>query len=394
LICEEPPPVNPLHRRLHTAGNYFAMGRFARCELLCRELIAEGLRSSELTALLGETLLLRNQTAEAEPLLRQAVAEQGGSPKIRAALAECLRRSGQLGEAARLYRRLGREGFARKLNRLAETGWYLLEGETAADLPWPTDLPLVTVAVNGREGRFLVDTGVGETLIDPSLARSAQVHPLGVEPIHFPAGPAGQVEHAIVDELALGGLKARQIPVQVHTTRAAFANLLPLPVDGILGTGLLSRIPSTLDYRGRRLRMGASQQLTDGVPFFFAGDQYPLVNARINDRQDTLLFLDTGMIGAAVSLPFSTAEDAEVEIAGHLEGAGFGIASEMQARPFLCRSLEAVGVKRDDLPGMLIGLFRLEQQLGFHIGGLLGHDFVSAGALTLDFAAMRVSLRL
>jgi hypothetical protein len=64
----------------------------------------------------------------------------------------------------------------------------------------------------------------------------------------------------------------------------------------------------------------------------------------------------------------------------------------MPARPFMCRSLEAAGARRTDLPGMLIGHFRLEHQLGFQIGGLLGDGFVSAGALTLDFAAMRVAL--
>lgn len=100
------------------------------------------------------------------------------------------------------------------------------------------------------------------------------------------------------------------------------------------------------------------------------------------------------MIGAAVGLPFSTAEAADVEIAPHIEGAGFGIGSEMQARPLLCRSISAAGAERRDLSGMLIGHFRLEQQLGFHVGGLLGDGFVNAGALTLDFGTMRLMLRL
>jgi len=72
-----------------------------------------------------------------------------------------------------------------------------------------------------------------------------------------------------------------------------------------------------------------------------------------------LLFLDTGMIGAAVALPFSTPEAADVEVARDLEGTGFGISSALPARPFLCRSLEAAGARLTDLPGMLIGNFRL-----------------------------------
>jgi hypothetical protein len=99
------------------------------------------------------------------------------------------------------------------------------------------------------------------------------------------------------------------------------------------------------------------------------------------------------MIGAAVALPFSTAEAADVEVARHIEGTGFGISSTLQARPFICRTLEAAGARLTDLPGMLIGNFRLEHQFRFHVGGLLGDGFVNTAALTLDFGSMRVARR-
>jgi hypothetical protein len=111
----------------------------------------------------------------------------------------------------------------------------------------------------------------------------------------------------------------------------------------------------------RRLADGG-WYLTSGTPFYLAGEQYPLVDARINDQVDTLLFLDTGMMGAAVGLPFSTAEEAGVEVARDIEGAGFGISSAMWARPFIGRSLTVAGAERMGLPGMLIGNFRLEHQ--------------------------------
>ena len=43
---------------------------------------------------------------------------------------------------------------------------------------------------------------------------------------------------------------------------------------------------------------------------------------------------------------------------------------------------------------MLIGHFRLENQFGFRIGGLLGDVFVNAGALTLDFGTKHLALKL
>jgi len=139
-------------------------------------------------------------------------------------------------------------------------------------------------------------------------------------------------------------------------------------------------------------REGDGERLKSGTPFYLAGEQYPLVDARVNDRLETLLFLDTGMIGATVGLPFSTAEAADVEVARDIEGAGFGISSAMRARPFICRTLAAAGAERLGLPGMLIGNFHLEHQFSFCIGGLLGDGFVNTGALTLDFGTMNLAI--
>jgi predicted aspartyl protease len=388
------PDVTSERRSILIADEHFTAGQIHLAETLCTELWDEGVRSPMLTALSGEIQLLRNRPAAAEPLLRLAVDQQGGNPRLITSLAECLRRCDRLTEAADLYRSLGRIGFADKLRMLANGGQYLLPYIGAVTLPWATDaeLPLVEVHVNGVSGHFLMDTGVGETLVDPALAREGKIETSGAETIHFPSGPAGQISHAIIDSLALGGFEIGRVPAQVHATREVFADLLPFPVDGILGTGLFSRLPTTLDYRERQLRLGNSERLTDGDPLYLASDQYPLVEARINDQTQTLLFLDTGMIGAAIALPFSTAEAADVEVARDIESAGFGVSGALRARPFLCQSLEAASARLTDLPGMLIGDFRLEHQFRFHIGGLLGDGFVNTGALTLDFRNRRVAV--
>lgn len=379
-------------RRLKTASELFAGGRFAESEALCRELAAADFRPPELCGLLGELLVLANRPDEAQPWLDAALAELPESPRLLGLLALCHTRRDRLAEAAALYRRLARPALADKLERLAPDGWYRLSG--TADVPWlpDTPLPLVTARINGIEGRFLVDTGVGETLVDPALARAAGIESLGEEPIHFPAGPAGSVAHAVVPELALDRLTLAGVPAQIHPTREAFASLIRVPVDGILGSGLLFHMPATLDYPARRLRLGPGEAVHDGISFYLAGDQYPLVRARVNDRLDALLFLDTGMSGAAAGFPLSIARAADLPLAVAATGEGFGVASTLAARPLLCPVIEAAGLRRHDLPGMLLGRFRLEHRFGFRIGGLLGDGFVNRSALSLDFGRMRLRL--
>jgi hypothetical protein len=222
------------------------------------------------------------------------------------------------------------------------------------------------------------------------MAAEAGVQVFGEEAIHFPAGPAGRIGHGLLPRLTLGGLSVANLPVQVHETRSSMAKLLPFPVDGVIGSGLLSRLPVTLDYARRSLRLGGDQHVEHGTPFYLASDQYPLIPARINDRLDTLLFLDTGMAGTGIALPMSTAQAANVEVLVDAEGIGYGVQNTLSATPIVCRSVSAAGIEHRDLGGMLLARFRLEHQFGFRIGGLLGDDFIGNGRLRLDFAAMRV----
>jgi hypothetical protein len=201
--------VSGLKLPLKTATELFHGGRLAEAATLCEALAAAGEASSQFHGLFGQLQLLRNRTDAAEPLLVAALAEAPESPRLRGLLAETYRRTGRLLEAAGLYRDLGRPALAAKL---AATGgdWYRLTPPTApVTLPWlgETGPALIEARVgDGRVGRFLIDTGVGETLLDPHLASAAGVTPFGDEAIHFPAGPAGRVEHGLLSRLALGDL--------------------------------------------------------------------------------------------------------------------------------------------------------------------------------------------
>jgi hypothetical protein len=383
-------------RRQQIASEYLAGGRFEPSEAICRELWDEGHRTPELAALLGQLLALRNRPEEALPLLDQALAEGGEHPRIKALKADCQTRRKRFAEAAPIYRDLRRNGFAAKLEALVDGGAYRFASDALVDLPWApgTRLPLVPCEINGAASLFMLDTGVGETLIDSDLAERAGISSLGPEPIQLPAGPAGVIEHAIIPSITLGNCRIDAVPAQIFPVRDTFASLLGLPVDGIFGVGLFSQQPTTLDYRARSLRIGPAEPRAVGSSFFWAAGQYPLVPVKLNERLETLLFLDTGMIGAAVGLPLSIARAAEVQVAVGASGVGFAVDRSLQAQPILCPSVAAMGVRRDNLPGMLLGQFRLERQLGFRIGGLLGDGFVNMGRLHMDFRAMAIALSL
>jgi len=185
--------MSVLNLRLKTATELFHGGRLAEAAALCEALAADREASSRFCGLFGELQVLRNQTDAAEPLLVAALAEAPESVRLRGLLAETYRRAGRLLEAAGLYRDLNRPALAAKLAATGG-GWYRLTPPAApVTLPWlgESGPALIEARVgDGQVGRFLIDTGVGETLLDPYLASAVGVTPFGDEAIHFPAGPA------------------------------------------------------------------------------------------------------------------------------------------------------------------------------------------------------------
>jgi hypothetical protein len=187
-------------------------------------------------------------------------------------------------------------------------------------------------------------------------------------------------------------LELATVPVALRSVRAAFEDLLPVPVDGILGTGVLARFLATLDYRQRVLTLNPRGQLTRGVPLYLGGALSPLVQARLNDRLECLLLLDTGMTGTALALPPATARLMDLDLNQSPVGRRYGVGASRHARPITLGELTALGVTRGDMPAVLTDALDLEHRLGFRVGGLLGQGFLEGGVLELDLRAGRARL--
>jgi hypothetical protein len=109
------------------------------------------------------------------------------------------------------------------------------------DLPWlrdtrgPVTEALIPTRQDAQPSHVVIATCVGETSLEKSTARQAEVTPFGAEPIDFPTGPARRIAHGLFAHPQLGTLGVTTVPVQMHDIRTAMPNLLPLPVDGIIG---------------------------------------------------------------------------------------------------------------------------------------------------------------
>jgi hypothetical protein len=335
-------------------------------------------------------------------------------PKIKeglALLAEVYYRRDEFERAAPLFEKAGRTSMARKLASFASRQPYRIDGPPSSTrLPFlRTDpLPVVSVRVNGSEPtRFLIDTGGGELILDRAFADKAAVTRFGSERSFFGGGKKATIEHGHAESAQLGEFIVRNAPVVVMDLAGIGPMLGEERIDGVIGTVLLYHFLSTIDYENGQLVLArresgqktqpASEVTGAGivnVPFWMADDHFIVAWGAVNRGPKMLFFVDTGLAGAGFACLQSTFAAAAIALKKDQAATGIGGGGAFQFVPFVLDELSLGNASRTQIDGVL-GAFppQIEWDLGFHIGGLISHQFFRSGALTLDFDAMRLRIR-
>jgi predicted aspartyl protease len=159
-------------------------------------------------------------------------------------------------------------------------------------------LPLVRVSVNNHPALFVIDTGAGNTVLDPAFAAEA--------------GVTLTAAHGTADTFAIGDVTLHAVAIDAKATRG-----LPLfadrRADGIIGTRTLAHFLATIDYahgalflRPRSVQGSKDFERRTGasaVPMILAGDHALFVRGRINAGPEGWLALDTGRAPADAAVP-------------------------------------------------------------------------------------------
>jgi predicted aspartyl protease len=390
------------------AGGLFREGNFAEAEALYARARAGDPQSYEALLGLGTIALFKNNLADAERLLKKALALRPDEPAAKKQLALVYYRRDDFARAAPLYRALGAEAAAKKLESFARETPYLIEGKAnVCRVPFVhTDpLPVVQVKVGPESVYFLIDTGASEVYLDPEFAKKVNVTEFGSSTGTYGGGLKAQTGHGRVEKVTLGDFAVHNVPVHILSTRRFSGAACGKQVDGILGTVMLSHFIATLDYPGGQLilRRKTAEQLQrverqvqsargSAIPFWLAGDHFAVARGQVNGGPPLLFFADTGLAGGGFVCPKSTLKEAGIKPDGPgVEGQGG--AGTVKAVPFTVDELSLGPVRGRDIRAFA-GVFpeAMEYHEGFRIGGFISHQFFRPYALTLDFTGMRLFL--
>jgi hypothetical protein len=412
---------------LQTAAALFKAGKFAEAEENYAKVLSTEPDNLQAITRLGGLALLANRLDDAQQWLNRAVeikqlrgqgflermarglrppAEQ--SPEALLGQVYYLRDDYQ--QAASLLKSAGWKIQAKKLESFDATRPYLLPDQFDAvriKFVMTDPLPVVQVRVNGSEPvNFFIDTGGAEVIIDAEFAKEIGAARFGMERGVFGGGKVAGYQQGRIDSLTLGNLTVQHLPVTSmplrHFSDPVFGGLR---VDGIIGTFFLYHFLATLDYpagelilrqktdQNRQQVERTAQAGTHNIVPFWMADHSMVAWGTVNGSQPLLFFVDTGLAGNGFTCPESTLAQAGIKLQYDHATDGLGGGGKMSMIPIEVDELTLGAAKEHNIHGVA-GAFppQIEHGFGFHIGGLISHEFFRPYALTLDFGGMRYFL--
>lgn len=375
-------------RRLAT--KLFTDGQYFDADMVLAELanLTEGDRA-QIALRRAQIGMLSDRMADVAQQLEIARDEYGLHVYFVGLEADMAVRKGDLPSAAAALRRLGRHARADHLEGF-DGDWYQVKALSASSVTWDDGhaLPLFEATINGRTGRFVLDTGTGDCLLDSAFARRAGMKPGPYDQARFAGGHAGHWRLARIDELSIGDSRFERLPAMLAPLANAFRHVAHGAVDGIIGAGVLRSAGGIdIDYRKARFRLG-SPAVQEGEPLWIAGPHYPLTPCRANGGPASCWFIDSGMSGIDLACSESAARRHGAQ-ALQRRVAAHGGGGPLPAKAVRIRDFRHAELEYPELAAAVLANFTLGRELGIRIGGIIGHDWLARHRVQLDYRTMQ-----
>ncbi|MEP6955227.1 MAG: aspartyl protease family protein [Chthoniobacterales bacterium] len=410
---QTPPPKQSVS---DSADRLFRAGKFAEAGDLYSQIVADDPKVYAATLGLGRIALLSNRLGDAQKWLEKAIALQPGDAEAKVMLAETFYRRDDFQKAVAALKgvdvsknKLISEQYptlnVAKLESFKGQTPYELHGDGASvrlKFVRTDPLPVVKVRVNGGdEVTFFIDTGGSEVALDTEFARELGVPQFGMVQGTFSGGQHAEVHQGRIESLTLGDWTVKNVPTAMLPLRQLSEGLGVKQINGIIGTTLFYHFLATLDYPHGELvlRRKDANSLAEfkkapgtRVPIWMASDHFMVGWGRVQTLPPALLFVDTGLAGAGAKLAESVIKEAGIKLEEDKATEGAGGGGTLRTVPYTVSQLSFGEVKAENVPGLYDGPFPWENMFGFHLAGMVGHDFFKPYAVTFDFEDMQILL--
>ena len=403
-------PADPEALALY-ADSLWSAGLFDEADEVYREALSINKESSRARFGLARSLATRSKLDEALTEAQAAAAMSPRDGEIHAEIGEIYQRMHRFDEAANAY-----NNFINLLpnkDRSDKAAWTrsqvkflrAFEGRTPVEID-PEDLAvahtmpfrlvddkiIIQVRVNGgRQQDFILDTGSEETVISRDTAQRANISAITYT-LSAGVGEVGLrgLQLSRIDRLDIGDLQVRNLPVLIKNPA-----LRGLPKrEGESFSPLSFGMSMLIDYQRRQLTIGRNlpEPESDALRLPLRVHRLAMVRGMLNATRPTYFVVDTG--GEVISISAATA--------GHFNQGAY--------RKIPLKVYGTSGWDRDAflLPGMNLNFDQIEYKnmplvvlnlrapsvlLGFELGGIVGHNFLSHYRVALDMDRSELRLQ-
>jgi hypothetical protein len=377
----------PRQSEIDSADRLFQVGKFAQADKLYLRKAAQNPKDHSVAFQLGRIALLSNRLRDAQKWLERTLALQPGDVDAKVMLAQTFYRRDDFQKAAASL-----SGVEVSSNKLLVSQYPTLATGQRARKRWPRGYLLHRHRGFRGRARHRVRPGAWR----PPIRSGAST---------FSGGQHAEVQNGRIESLTVGDWTVKNLPVATLALRQLSEGFGVKRIDGIIGTNLLYHFLATLDYPHSELVLrrktaknleqfaAASSGKGVAVPFWIASDHFMVGWGRVETLPPTLLFVDSGLAGAGVKLAEPVIKEAgiKLEVNKAYEGAGGG--GKLKLVPYTVRQLSFGDVQESNVPGIYDGPFPWGNTFGFHIAGMVGHDFFKPYAVTFDFQDMQIFLQ-
>jgi hypothetical protein len=412
--------AQPRQSEVDSADRLFQAGKFAEAGKLYSQIVAQNPKDFSATLQLGHVALLSNRLDDAQKWLEKAISLQPQNVDPKIMLAEAFYRRDDFQKAAAVLKgvdvssnKLIKEQYptlnVAKLESFKGQTPYELDGKgtnTSVKFVKTDPLPIINVRVNGgKEVTFFIDTGGSEVALDTDFAKELGVPQFGAVQGTFSGGQHAEVQLGRIESLTLGDWTVKNVPTAMLPLRQLSEGFGVKQIDGIIGTTLFYHFLTTMDYPhgelvlrrkdGKSLEEFKAQSSGKRVvvPIWMASDHFMVGWGRVETLPPSLLFVDTGLMGAGVKLAESVIKEARIKLEEDKATAGAGGGGTLKIVPYTVRQLSFGNIKEENVQGLYDGPFPWENMFGFHLAGMVGHDFFKPYAITFDFQNMQIFLQ-
>jgi predicted aspartyl protease len=254
------------------------------------------------------------------------------------------------------------------------------------------DKIIVQARVNGGPLQdFVLDTGSEETVISRETAQRQRVKPITYT-LSAGVGEVGLrgLELARINSLDLGTLQVRNLPVLIKNPA-----LRGIPKrEGESFSPLSLGMSMKIDYQRRMLTI--ARQLPDGKPDFtlpMRVHRLAMVRGLLNSETPAYFVVDTGGEVISISADMASSLAARPSAGRHIPLRVYGT-SGWDRGAFLMpgMDLDFDKIEYRNFPLVVLNLRAPSVLLGFQLGGIVGHKFLSSYEVTMDMAHSQLRL--